>query len=463
MRTKLIMILIALAVLAAPVRPALAASRANVTNDQAVLSFPDTAAFSATLTADAKITSVVLEYGDKQETCGEVIAKAFPQFTPDKTINVEWTWEMRQSAVSNTAPPPGAIFWWRWHYTDETGREYVSDIKTITWLDNIHKWQTLTSGLLRLHWYEGDQAFAQDLMNAGLAGLELNKSQSGLVPENPVDIYIYANTQDMKDAILYESSWVGGQAIPNYNIVIIGISKAELDWGRTAMVHELTHVLVGHLTFSCLGVLPRWLDEGLATLSEGKLDDYKQSLLDQAIQKDTLLPLTSISGDFSAIDDTARLSYAESYTIVKFLIDTYKQDKIISLLTALRDGHTIDDAMTSVYGFDVAGLEDAWRKEIGAAPRPASAQATAMPTPTFVPTIVPVSGAPLAVTPTPFAIPTSSSLGGQPSAAQSGPPIALTLLLLGCCCFLILIIGVFVVGIVVRSQNQKARNNDQAS
>ena len=31
------------------------------------------------------ITSVTLEYGNVQQTCGEVIAKAFPDFTSAKT------------------------------------------------------------------------------------------------------------------------------------------------------------------------------------------------------------------------------------------------------------------------------------------------------------------------------------------------------------------------------------------
>ncbi|HEX9332126.1 MAG TPA: hypothetical protein VF896_09575, partial [Anaerolineales bacterium] len=76
----------------------------NVTNNEIILNFPETATFRTTITSDTDITSVVLEYGDAQQTCGEVIAKAFPQFTPGKTVNVEWTWEMRQSG----SLPPGA-------------------------------------------------------------------------------------------------------------------------------------------------------------------------------------------------------------------------------------------------------------------------------------------------------------------------------------------------------------------
>ena len=456
MRTKLIIFFLMFGMLVTPLRPVLAAPSADVKNDKVTFSFPETATFSASLSAAADIVSVVLEYGDVRQTCGEVIAKAYPMFAPGKSVDVEWVWDMRQSG----SLPPGASIWWHWRYTDANGKEYVTDTMNATWLDDVHKWQTITSDFLRLHWYKGDQAFAKDLLNAAVNGLEFNKTESGLTPENTIDIYIYADTQDLKDAVLYEPAWTGGEAFPDQDIVIIGISQADLDWGRDAMVHELTHVLVGHLTFSCLGDVPTWLNEGLAVFSEGPLDKSSQSQLDQAVEDDSLLSVRSISNGFSEISDKANLSYAESYSIVNFLIETYKQDKMTSLLTALRDGKTIDDALVSVYGFDIEGLEDAWRDSIGASPRAASAQPTAMPTPTWVPTIVPVSGAPAAVTPTPYAIPTSTISGEQqPPATRTAPPIWLTLFLLLFCCLTILVIGVFAIGLIVRSQNQKARKN----
>ena len=122
MRTKLIPLLLLFAMLLMPAQTAFAAPRADVTDDQVTFDFPNTATFSATLSADSNITSVTLEYGNVQQTCGEVVAKAFPEFTPAKTVKVEWTWDMRQSG----SLPPGAQIWWRWLYTDETGAEFSS-------------------------------------------------------------------------------------------------------------------------------------------------------------------------------------------------------------------------------------------------------------------------------------------------------------------------------------------------
>jgi hypothetical protein len=430
-------------------QPVSAAPETDVKNDQPTLNFPDSITFRATIEGNTPITSVVLEYGTSELTCGTVVAKAFPQFTPATTVNAEWTWEMKQSG----SLPPGASIWWRWRYIDQSGIENVTEQKTITWLDAKYNWQTITSGLINLHWYSGDQAFAQDLLNAALAGLARLQNDAGLQPDKPIHLYIYANTDDMKDAILYEPSWTGGMAFPEHDVVIIGISQRDLAWGRSTIAHELTHVLVGHLTFSCLGDVPTWLNEGLAVYSEGGLDSASEAQLNEAIQTDQLLTVRSLSGGFSEVPSKAYLSYSQSYSIVKFLIETYGQEKMNSLLITLRDGTTIDDALLKVYGFDVEGLEDAWRGAIGATPRPASAQPTAQPTPTFVPTYEPFAEAPVDLTPTPYVIPTSSS--AEPTPQLSGPPLTLTLMLAAACCVLFLLLVVLGLGIFLATQKRK--------
>ena len=430
---------------------------ATVTNNEAVLNFPESVSFSATITSDSEIRSIVLEYGNKQRTCGEVTAKAFPQFSPGKIVEAKWTWEMRQSG----SLPPGASLWWRWRITDANGSETLSETKTITWLDDIHDWKSMNNGdFLRLHWYKGDQTFAIDLARSAYNGLQFNETQSGLKAEAPINIYIYADTNDLQDAILYEPSWTGGQAFPDHDIVILGISPSDLDWGRDAIVHELTHVLVGHQTFSCLGDVPTWLNEGLAVYSEGELAPSSQRQLDEAIRFDTLLTVRSLSSGFSEVADKANLSYTQSYSLTKFLIESYGQENMTALLLSLRDGLSIEAALLQTYGFDIDGLEDGWRQAIGAQPQPDSTQPTAVPTPTFVPTIIPVSGAVLANQITPTAIPTSSFATQSTEAPVRGrPPLSLTLILLGLCCVFLILIGMVILGFVVRNQNIKEAKN----
>ena len=456
-QTTIAVIILGLSLVSGSPASALAPTLA-VTNNEVIFNFPETATFLATITSSTEIQSVVLEYGNEQQTCGEVIAKAFPQFTPGTSVNAEWTWEMRQSG----SLPPGAQLWWRWRVTNASGQETVSETKTATWLDKDHNWKTINEGWINFHWYRGDESFARDLLDAAQNGLKFNKTQSGLTADAPIDIYIFADTDDYKEAILYEPAWTGGQAFPDQDIVILGISQNDLEWGRDTIVHELTHVLVGHLTFTCLGDVPTWLNEGLAVYSEGGLDRNSQNQLDDAVQNDTLLTIRSLSSGFSEVPEKAYLSYSQSYSVVKYLVETHGQQKMTTLLTSLRDGLTIDQALTQTYGFNVEGLEDAWRLSIGAKPRAISAEPTVQPTPTHVPTIVPVSVFQISGQSTPAAVPTSSYATQNPedTPTRTGPPLSLTLILLGFCCLFALVIGVIVLGFVVRRDISQGGKND---
>jgi hypothetical protein len=377
-----LLLVAALGSLSVTVPPVRAQSTITVSNDQPKIEFPERLTFQADFKSDQPIEKVVLEYGVDQWTCGTVIAKAFPDITPGKDVSAEWTWEMKQSG----SQPPGSKIWWRWRLTDQQGQETVTNHKETVWLDDQHDWQTVSGDNINLHWYDGGSSFGPELHQSAVKSLDDLATVTGLRTNKPIDLYIYGNNQDMKDAMLFEPSWTGGQAYPDHNIVAIGISPDQIDWGKRTEAHELTHVLVGQLTFSCLGDMPTWLNEGLAVFGEGGPEADQQALYDEAFKNNTLLPVRSLSGGFSEEFDKANVSYAQSYSLVQFLIKQGGQDKMTALLRALRDGSTVDEALQQVYGFDIEGFEDAWRAEIGAKARSGD---RAKPTPTRVPTEVP--------------------------------------------------------------------------
>ncbi len=364
----------------------------TVQNNQATLNFPEQITFQADLQAAGQITSVVLEYRlVEQTTCGTVIAKSFPDFTPADKVSVSWTWEMKQSG----SLPPGAQIAWRWRVTDASGKETVSEEKTVTWLDSQHDWKVIEGDGIGLYYYDRSQSEAQKLHQAAVDALQRLKADIGFEFTQVVNLFIYANNDDMKDAVLYEPNWTGGQAFSNHRIIIIGIGAGELDWGLSTEAHELTHVLIGQLTFSCLGEIPTWLNEGLAMYGEGGPSAYEKQRLDQAIADNSIFSIRSLSGGFSEDSEKANLSYSESYSVVNFLIQEYPKEKLLNLLSLLKSGETIDQALLAAYGFaDTEALEDAWRTSISASPRLPDSNEMATPTPTAtqVPTLQPVTG-----------------------------------------------------------------------
>ena len=197
-----------------------------------------------------------------------------------------------------------------------------------------------------------------DICDEGIAWLT---QDIGAYPEKPIKIYIYASTSDLKGAMIFPQEWTGGAAFTAFSTIAIGIPPSELDWGKRALVHELTHLVVHQATFSPYGQLPLWLDEGLAMYNEGELDPVFRSSLEDAILEGGLISVRSLCSPFPAETEKARLSYAQSYSLVQYLLDNNGQDRMLELLTILKQGSTYDEALTKVYGFDIDGLDARWR------------------------------------------------------------------------------------------------------
>jgi hypothetical protein len=162
--------------------------------------------------------------------------------------------------------------------------------------------------------------------------------------------------------MIYPQEWTGGVAFTRYGIMAIGISPDDLDWGKRAIAHELTHLVIHQVTLNPYSGLPTWLDEGLAMHSEGALEPVLQDYLNGAIAMNNLISVQSLASPFSAYAGEAALSYAQSYSLVEFLISTYGQGKMFELLSTFRAGATYDEAFEKVYGFDINGLDIRWQE-----------------------------------------------------------------------------------------------------
>ena len=211
--------------------------------------------------------------------------------------------------------------------------------------------------MLTLYWYEGDETFARELMATAQQVLLRLDSYAGAELSSPAAIYIYAKSEDLLGAMIFPQEWTGGVAYTRFSTIAIGIPPDNLDWGKRAMTHELTHLVIHQVVFNPYNDLPTWLDEGIAMYAEGPMEPVFVNLLVNAINEDELITVRSLSSPFSAYVDEASLSYAESYSMVEFLIVTYGQAKMLELLNTFAEGSDYDGALDAVYGFDMDGLD----------------------------------------------------------------------------------------------------------
>jgi len=90
------------------------------------------------------------------------------------------------------------------------------------------------------------------------------------------------------------------------------------------------------------------------------LIDCAADILDAAFKDDALISLQSLSGSFPAGTQQARLAYAESLSIVCYLIEKHGWENMNDLLRTFQEGSTEDKALLKVFGVDTSGLFDEW-------------------------------------------------------------------------------------------------------
>ena len=343
--------------------PVLAQAQGELTIlDSSVQSeFPAELNFSLSAASDVNITDIRLHYAVDRVSFAQVTSEVYIEFAPTTTADVSWTWDMRRTGGM---PPGSSIEYW-WTVKDARGDKIETTPAQVQFDDLRYPWQSLTEGKVTIHWYEGDRSFAREIMTAAQQAMARLAEDTGAYLEKPVKIYVYVSSQDLRGAMVFPQEWTGGVAFTRFGIIAIGIAPNNLAWGRRAIAHELAHLVIEQMTLNPYGDLPTWLDEGLAMYAEGPLEPELVALLNEAAAENKLISVRSLSSPFSAYAEEAVLSYAQSYSLVDFLVSAYGPDKMLQLLNIFREGSSYDGALNRVYGFDMDGLNTLWRDYIG--------------------------------------------------------------------------------------------------
>ncbi|MCH8865185.1 MAG: peptidase MA domain-containing protein [Chloroflexi bacterium] len=331
-----------------------------VTDSSVEIDFPMRLNFSLTAESDVDITDIRLQYRVDRMGHARVISEVFIEFAPAPAVEAGWTWDMRKTGG---LPPGSRVDYW-WTVENAAGDRIETSPSRLRIEDSRYAWQSLTDGLLTLYWYEGDTAFAREIINTARQVLAWLAETTGARLKNPINLYIYASAEDLQGAMIFPQEWTGGVAFTRYSTIAIGIAPDRLEWGRRAMAHEITHLVTHQMVFNPYNDLPTWLEEGLAMYAEGPLYPVFADLLAAAAAEDSLISVRSLSSPFSAYAEESALAYAQSYSIIDFLISSYGQESMLELLNTFSRGSGYDEALMAVYSLDMDGLNVLWRQHI---------------------------------------------------------------------------------------------------
>jgi hypothetical protein len=180
----------------------------------------------------------------------------------------------------------------------------------------------------------------------------------------PIPAAIYLDRQQFVRATnLPRDSRVAGLAV--FPAGAIYLDGTELFTSIERVVpHEVAHVLMARALGDALPSLPAWLGEGVAEYAAGQRASHVDPAALQAIGRGQSLALVDLDAAIAARDSRSGLAYAESASLVHFLVSAHGEVVIGELLQSLRHTRHFETSLRDVTGWSLDGLEQNWRRSV---------------------------------------------------------------------------------------------------
>ena len=212
-------------------------------------------------------------------------------FSPGTSISGE---SILLSGTGGKYIPPGTILRYSFEVRDKGGGLYRTDDQEMIYTDGRFDWETASSGLITVFYYDGDAEKAKGVLDAASEAMERMAPVLGLESSDPMRILTYNDYSDMLLAIPFRSQATREQLITE------GLAFADQrvllvfnpgDSAKGTVAHEFTHLLVAQAVGRGHRQIPAWLNEGLAEYGNIDPSFSYEGALRRAIETDRLNPL----------------------------------------------------------------------------------------------------------------------------------------------------------------------------
>lgn len=344
--------------------------------------FPDSITFEIVATSEVPLRRVAFFYwlqGQDSRNLETV------EFSTGDEIKASYTWDTARITVA-----PSSLIYFYWELQDESGNLLVSEDMLVYYDDLRFAWNEINDEEIIVRWYEGDQEFGELIYSTARGSLNQMKSATASSLEFPIFILLYANWNDFASWHFYVEDWVGGQAFTPLGVTTQIInSRDSRSWIADVIPHEIAHLFFYQQIQSNLASWPSWMDEGFAQYFEPNNRNPTLSRVERAAREGSLTPLRYLSGSFGHNPEEVRLAYDQSLSVVVFLLETWGEAGLETLMDEVRSGATISVALSNAFGVTFEEFEALWLTWLGT-------PATPRPSPTMLPTFgvigLPTSG-----------------------------------------------------------------------
>ena len=324
----------------------------RVLSTSASIDFPDELVLKLEAESDSRIERIRVDYQIGGQT---VRTYGYPKFTPSNRVSADFVIETDGARYL----PSGADITYSYTIENASGRTVKTDTLSLEYKDPSKEWERVEEGNLIVLYHDLPSDEVQRAARDVAESMERVKSLLAVEVSRPQKAVIFNSSREARLSFPVVSDRAtrehlfGGFAYGDYDLfIMVGLNLS-------TMVHEMTHLLIDEAVDSPFAVIPAWLNEGLAMYFEPRQAGRDSALL-SAARRGELMRLRNMGSVPGRPHDVGAF-YAQARSVVRFMMDSYGQDRMSDLLRAIDGGLRIDQAVQDTYGMSLDDLEREWR------------------------------------------------------------------------------------------------------
>lgn len=228
-------------------------------------------------------------------------------------------------------------------------------------------WQTEKSPHFIIYYQEDNTGFVKELINRAEGYYNSIVEELGFRRfdfwswDNRAKIYLYKNNSGyIKDS--HRAAWSGASVSVKTRTITTYIGQA--NFFDTILPHEMTHIIFREFIGN-RNDLPLWVDEGVASSQEKINLAARMGIAKTIINQNIYLKFDKLFEVRDSALIVPYVFYAESASVIVFLIEEYGNEKFLDFCRALRDKEPLIQALLDTYRFtNLEEMESLWKEHI---------------------------------------------------------------------------------------------------
>ncbi|RJO65623.1 MAG: hypothetical protein C4540_00550 [Candidatus Omnitrophota bacterium] len=233
------------------------------------------------------------------------------------------------------------------------------------------KWNTVKSTHFIIYYAKAEDAFVRSVVDYAEKYYEKIADSLGFrrynfwLWDNRAKIYIHENALEYQKET-GQPSWSLGSASPKEKIIHTFLrEEGFLD---SILPHELGHIIFREFVGFDNPAIPLWFEEGVASYQEASKLAIAKEVVRQALKDGSFLNIEGLvrfDGKNIKDEKVVNVFYAESISIVNYLIKKFGNDRFVLFCQYLRDKKNFERALASSYPIaNIKELERGWIEDI---------------------------------------------------------------------------------------------------